>query len=141
LVLLLSASISSATADDGERYVLGRVRLTTEAARTHGCLLLGTVSDNSVKDLRRKVVRLGGDTAMISFGVEDLSMMYAQVFRCPAPATSAPLPPGTPPPPPGPPPPPPPGVSPPVPGAAPPASTPPPPSGAPPPPGPPPASR
>jgi hypothetical protein len=117
-VALLMGSASTVLAQDPERYVLGRVRLTTDPARTRGCALLGTVSDDSVKDLRRKIVRLGGDSALLTFGVEDLSMIYAQVFRCPpappaatppagTPAPPPPPPPGTPPPPPGPPPPPP----------------------------------
>jgi hypothetical protein len=118
-VALLSVSASTAFAQDPERYVLGRVRLTTDPARTRGCALIGTVSDDSVKDLRRKIVRLGGDSALLTFSVEDLSMIYAQVFRCPpapppppppagTPAPPLPPPPGAPPPPPGPPPPPPP---------------------------------
>jgi hypothetical protein len=114
--LLLVVLASPAGADDGERIVLARVRLTTEAAVVRGCTRLGAVSDDSIKDLRRKIVRAGGDTALIAFGVEDLSMVHAQVFRCPPPtppaASAPPLPappaPGVPPPPPGPPPPPPP---------------------------------
>jgi hypothetical protein len=113
LSLALGAPVPS-SADD-ERYAMTRLRLTTESARTKGCTLLGSVSDDSVKDLRRKILRMGGDTALLTFGIEDLSKMYAQVFRCPASAPAAPAapapppppPPGTPPPPPGPPPPPP----------------------------------
>jgi hypothetical protein len=84
---------------------MARLRLTTEPAMTRECTWLGSAKDDSVKDLRRKIVRAGGDTALLVFETEDLSMIYAQIFRCPPPAT---LPPDAPPPPPGPPPPPPP---------------------------------
>ena len=117
-ILLLAAPLSSAAAQDGERYAMSRLRLTTETSRTRGCTLIGAVSDTSIKDLRRKILRLGGDTALLTFGIEDLSKIYAQVFRCPSTAPPAappagqepppPPPPGTPPPPPGQPPPPPP---------------------------------
>jgi hypothetical protein len=104
-IVLVLVSASAAAAQDAERLAMARVRLTTDPAVTRPCTLLGSVSDDSVKDLRRKIARSGGDTALLVFGVEDMSMIYAQVFRCPPVAT---LPPGTPPPPPGPPPPPPP---------------------------------
>jgi hypothetical protein len=117
-LLLMLVVPPAPIADDGERYAMSRLRLTTESGRTKGCALLGSVSDDSVKDLRRKILRMGGDTALLTFGIEDLSKVYAQVFRCPAPASAPaapaapppppPPPPGTPPPPPGPPPPPPP---------------------------------
>jgi len=119
LLLLLAAALPAA-ADDGERIAMTRVRLTTDPALTRGCTRLGAVSDDAIKDLRRKIVRAGGDTALLAFGVEDLSMVHAQVFRCPPPPpppASAPAPPppppaprapGVPPPPSGPPPPPPP---------------------------------
>src|SRR5262245_3527755 len=105
-LLLALAPLSAAAVDDAERYAMSRLRLTTEAARTKGCQLVGSVSDDSVKDLRRKILRLGGDTALLTFGIEEPSKIYAQVYRCPSAATPAPAPPppGTPPPPPGPPP-------------------------------------
>jgi len=115
--LLLLASALPAGADDGERIAMARLRLTTDPALTRGCTRVGSVNDDSIKDLRRKIVRAGGDTALLAFGVEDLEMVYAQVFRCPPPAPpppasapappappAAPRPPGVPPPPPGPPP-------------------------------------
>lgn len=121
LVLVLAPLSSAVADDDGERYAMSRLRLTTEASRTRGCTLVGSVSDDSIKDLRRKILRLGGDTALLTFGIEDLSRIYAQAFRCPPPPPAAPpaaapappppppapRPPGVPPPPPGPPPPPP----------------------------------
>jgi hypothetical protein len=111
LVMLL-AWTSAADAQDAERLAMARVRLTTEPAVPLGCTQVGQVSDDSIKDLRRKIVRLGGDTALLTFGIEDMSVVYARVFRCPPPAASSPppppLPPGAPLPPAGPPPPPPP---------------------------------
>src|SRR6478672_5447590 len=72
------------------------------------CGRIGSAHDDSVKDLRRKIVKMGGNTALITFGgSEDLSMVYAEVFRCAGPPAAAPgaAPVGIPAPPPGPPPP------------------------------------
>ena len=118
VMVVLLATVSTAAAQDLERMAMARVRLTTDPAMTRGCTPLGSASDNSIKDLRRKIVRLGADTALLSFGIEDLSRVYAQVFRC---QSAGALPPGAPPPPPGSPPPPPPGSSPPPPSSGPPA--------------------
>jgi hypothetical protein len=103
--LLLLVPASTVWADDAERLAMTRVRLSTEPTAAAGCTLIGKVSDDSVKDLRRKVVKIGGNLAVLSFGPTDLSLIYAEVFRCTAPAAPAA---GVPPPPPGPPPPPPP---------------------------------
>jgi len=99
--------VSDAWADHAEEVALARVRLTTEPVLATGCTRLGLVSDDSVKDLRRKIVRAGGNTGVLSFAVDDLSTIHAEVFRCPS--TAARL--GIPPPPAGMPPPPPPGPS------------------------------
>jgi hypothetical protein len=118
-LLTLSAPLASgARAQDLEKIAMARVRLTTDAGLTHGCGRVGSAHDDSIKDLRRKIVKMGGNTALLSFGgSEDLSTVYAEVFRCTGPPAGAPgtapariptPPPGTPPPPPGPPPPPPP---------------------------------
>ena len=64
---------------------MARLRLTTDPAQTRGCTRMGAVNDDSVKDLRRKIVRAGGNTALVIFGVEDMSRIYAEVFRCPTP--------------------------------------------------------
>jgi hypothetical protein len=101
--VLLAGAASAAVAQD-DRAGLARVRLTTDPRVPVGCTRIGLVRDDSIKDLRRKVVKAGGDTALLSFPVEDLERIDAQVFRCPPHATSSPIPP----PPPGPPPPPPP---------------------------------
>jgi hypothetical protein len=114
LLLLTAPLAGSAGAQDPERIAMARVRLTTEPGLAQGCSRVGTARDTDLKDLRRKIVRMGGNTALMAFGgTEDLSMIYAEVFRCvDAPAAA----PGTtparnPPPPPGPPPPPPPAPS------------------------------
>ena len=89
-----------AWADDAEKAAMARVGLTSDAGLVRGCAPLGRVQDDSVKDLRRKIVRLGGDTAVVTFGLEDI---YAEVYRCPtahAPSVIPPPPAGTPPPPP-----------------------------------------
>jgi hypothetical protein len=104
VAVALVALAGTAEAQRSERDVLGRVALTTDVTLVQGCTLLGRVRDDEVKDLRRKVVRLGGDTAVVAFGYDDI---HADVYRCPAAppspprATDAPPPPaGTPPPPP-----------------------------------------
>jgi hypothetical protein len=103
LTVALMLASTPASAQD-ERAAMERVRLTTDPRVPVGCTRIGLVRDDSVKDLRRKVVKAGGDTALLSFPADNLSMIDAQVFRCPPQAT----PPRIPPPPPGPPPPPPP---------------------------------
>ncbi len=118
IALALVVSAMPAAADDPETMAMRRVRLTTDPATVKGCARIGGVSDDSVKDLRKKIVRAGGDAAVLTFGITDMELIHAEVFRCPAPAAPAqpkappkPLPPGVPPPPAGTPPPPPPGPS------------------------------
>ncbi|HEY7519051.1 MAG TPA: hypothetical protein VIE36_12225 [Methylomirabilota bacterium] len=101
--VVVVAATSAASAQD-DRSALGRIRLTTDPTVPVGCTRIGLVRDDSVKDLRRKVLKAGGDTALLSFPPDDLEKIDAQVFRCP-PHT---MPSHIPPPPPGPPPPPPP---------------------------------
>jgi hypothetical protein len=111
-LLLVAAPLTGpAAAQDLEKIAMARVRLTTEPALTQGCSRVGSARDDSIKDLRRKVVKMGGNTALIAFGgTEDLSVVFAEVFRCADPPAVAPgtAPARVPPPPPGPPPPPPP---------------------------------
>ena len=111
LMALGAPPATRADAQDTERIAMARVRLTTDPGLTRGCGRIGSAHDDSVKDLRRKIVKMGGNTALITFGgSEDLSMVYAEVFRCAGPPAAAPgtAPVGIPAPPPGPPPPPPP---------------------------------
>jgi hypothetical protein len=93
--LLVLVSTLPAAAQD-ERVAIALVRLTTDPKVPIGCTRIGLVRDNSIKDLRRKVVKAGGDTALLSFPVDDLEKIDAQVFRCPR----IPPPPAGPPPPP-----------------------------------------
>ena len=93
-VLLVLLTTSMATAQDDTRLAMARVRLTTDPKVPVGCTTLGMVADDSMEDLRRKVVRLGGDTALLSFPVERLAQINAVVFRCaPAAAAGPPAPP------------------------------------------------
>jgi hypothetical protein len=115
MAAFLLAGAGAASADD-ERHAMGQVRLTTEPAHAQGCTRIGSMRDDSVRDLRRKIVRAGGNAAVISFRPEEVSAIYADVYRCggggapaaggPPPVPRAPSAPGTPPPPPPPPPPP-----------------------------------
>jgi hypothetical protein len=111
LLTTIAPLAGPAGAQDPERIAMSRVRLTTDAAVTKACTRVGIARDDSIKDLRRKIIKMGGDTAYLTFGgLEDLSVVYAEVFRCPPPPAAAPgtAPARVPPPPPGPPPPPPP---------------------------------
>jgi len=85
-IVLLAAP--AAFAQNATRMAMARVRLTTDPKVPVGCTTLGTIDDTSVKDLRRKVIRLGGDTALLSFPPDDLERMNAVVFRCPASAAA-----------------------------------------------------
>lgn len=104
LAALAVALATPASAQDPARAAADRIAFTTDATLTTGCTLLGRVKDDEVKDLRRKIARLGGDTAVVAFGHEDI---IADVYRCPV-ARVPSLPPNAPPPPAGAPPPPPP---------------------------------
>jgi hypothetical protein len=102
-LLLTSLSVASsivpgtATGDDGENLAMARVRLSTEAFVAKGCTRIGAVSDDRVKDLRKKIVREGGDTAILTFSTDNMSTILAEVYRCPSPRSAAPK--TTPPPP------------------------------------------
>ena len=93
-----------AWAEEAERRAMAQVLLSTEASLLSGCTRIGLASDDSVKDLRRKIVRAGGNAAVLSFDTDDLSRIQAEVFRCTATArapSNIPAPPaGAPPPPP-----------------------------------------
>ena len=41
------------------------VRLTTEPDAVQSCEFLGTVDDDEIKDLRKKIIRAGGDTGLL----------------------------------------------------------------------------
>jgi len=99
---VLLVSVSGAWAQDPERSSMAHLRLTTEPGLIAGCARVGAVSDDSIKDLRRKIVKAGGNAAVLSFEIEDMSIIHAEVYRCPATANA---PSRIPSPPPGPPPP------------------------------------
>lgn len=90
LLLLMVLLVGPAGAQD-ERMAMARVRLTTEPGLLQGCAPLGSARDDSIRDLRRKIVKMGGNTAHISFGgTADLAMIYAEIFRCGDPPAAAP---------------------------------------------------
>jgi hypothetical protein len=130
--LVVAASVSSAWAQDAEDFAMSQLRLSTDPSIAGGCARMARVTDDSLKDLRRKVVRAGGNTAVLSFTGDNLSMIIADVYRC---QPAARRPPNVPPPPAGAPPPPPPPSGSPAPSSRPAPS---PPAGSPPPPPPPP---
>jgi hypothetical protein len=134
MTVMLAASVASAWAQDAENFAMSQLRLSTDPSIAGGCARMARVTDDSLKDLRRKVVRAGGNTAVLSFTGDDLSMIIADVYRC---QPAARRPPNVPPPPLGSPPPPPPPSGTPGPSQGP-TPPPPPPAGAPPPPPPPP---
>lgn len=68
--------------EEAEKRAMAQVRLSTESALLSGCTRLGVVTDDSVRDMRRKIVRAGGNTAIVSFPVDNLKMMQADVYRC-----------------------------------------------------------
>jgi len=129
--LVVAASVSSAWAQDAEDFAMSQLRLSTEPSIAGGCARMARVTDDSLKDLRRKVVRAGGNTAVLSFTGDNLSMIIADVYRC---QPAARRPPNVPPPPLGSPPPPPPPSNSPGPSPGPTQQPPPPPAGPPPPP-------
>ncbi|PYN38512.1 MAG: hypothetical protein DME01_01255 [Candidatus Rokuibacteriota bacterium] len=138
-LLLAAACVAPARAEDVEHFAMSHVRLSTDPAIASGCARVSRVTDDSLRDLRRKVVRSGGNTAVLSFSSDDLGMLLADVYRCTPPNPAARRPPNVPPPPAGAPPPPPPTSSSPPPPPA--GNPPPPPPGGSPPPPPPPPSR
>ena len=82
--------------DEQEHKAMAAVFLTTEPALVSGCNQIGVAGDDNVKDLRRKIVRGGGNAAVLTFRVDDLKMMAANVYKCPTAAAktqSAPTPP------------------------------------------------
>ena len=104
-ILLVTTFVSYAGADDRERNAMARVHLTTEGSLAVGCTPVGSVHDHSIKDIRQKIVKAGGNMGVLSFRNADMASIYADGFRCRRSAESAPPyvqvpPPGYPPPPP-----------------------------------------
>ncbi len=91
VLLLVASQAGPAAAQETEKIAMARVRLTTEPGLTQGCSRVGSTRDNSIRDLRRKIVKMGGNIAVLAFGgSEDLAMVYAEVFRCGDPPATAP---------------------------------------------------
>ncbi len=65
-----------------EKVAMFAVRLTTEPQVLAGCQRTGRVSDSSMEDLRKKIVRSGGNAALLTFDSDDLGRVYAEVHRC-----------------------------------------------------------
>jgi hypothetical protein len=86
LVVILSAIV---WADNVEKAMRARVVLTTDPKAVESCALVGTVSDDSLSDLRKKTVRAGADTGLLSFTSGD--EVVARIFRCPSPQSIAPV--------------------------------------------------
>jgi hypothetical protein len=92
--VLLSLAWTSYAAADAMDIAMGQLQLTTERSVTRGCTRITSVRDDSLKDLRKKIVRAGGDTALLTFSASELSYISAEVYRCAgAAAQSAPPPP------------------------------------------------
>ena len=79
---LVTLALPSTVLADAQDIAMARVRLTTDSSMTRGCTRLTSVRDDSLKDLRKKIVKAGGDTALLSFGQDDLSRISADVFQC-----------------------------------------------------------
>ncbi|HZP39499.1 MAG TPA: hypothetical protein VFE48_23715 [Methylomirabilota bacterium] len=58
------------------------VRLTTEPQVLAACQRTGRVSDHNMKDLRKKIVRSGGNAGLLAWDSDDLERVYAEVYRC-----------------------------------------------------------
>jgi hypothetical protein len=75
-----------------DKQTLLRVLLATDARQVAACERLGVVSDTSPEDLRKKIIRLGGDAGLVTFDPADPDRMNAEVYRCQKVATPAPTP-------------------------------------------------
>jgi hypothetical protein len=111
VALALVGIVSTAGAQDAVYRTTTRLQLVTDPALTRGCVPLAVASDDSIRELRNKIVGAGGNTALLTLSIDEPPEIRAQIFRCPAPIMSPPTP-GAPQ---SPPPPPPPGVPPPPP--------------------------
>lgn len=74
-----------------------RVRITTDPALAHGCVFVGTVTDDRMEDLQGKAARLGGNLAVVTmqtesargrgsaygFGFRYVTYTTASIYRCP----------------------------------------------------------
>ncbi len=65
-----------------EKVAMFAVRLTTEPQVLTACQRTGRVSDGNMEDLRKKIVRSGGNAGLLSWDSDDLERVYADVYRC-----------------------------------------------------------
>jgi hypothetical protein len=79
IVLLAGPAFGQSAA---EKAAMFAVRLTTEASVLADCERTGRVSDDSIEDLRKKIVRTGGNAALLMFDTDDLEKVHAEVHRC-----------------------------------------------------------
>lgn len=80
---LVLAAHAPAFGDAAEKAAILGLRLTTEPDRLTDCQTIGRVSDDEIEDLRKKIVRSGGNAALITFDQHDLDKVHAEVYRCP----------------------------------------------------------
>jgi hypothetical protein len=89
-IVVLVASTPSVWGQALERQTLLRVLLATDARQVATCQRLGVVSDTSPEDLRKKILRGGGDAGLVTFDAMDPDKMNAEVYRCQKPVALAP---------------------------------------------------
>src|SRR5215470_5302773 len=75
-----------------ERARAARVRIVKDADAVRGCEAIGLVTDDDIQDLQRKVLRMGGDTALVvthsqaarggGGGFGSSTYTTAEVYRC-----------------------------------------------------------
>jgi hypothetical protein len=69
-------------ASSAEKAAMFAVRLTTESGVLAGCERVGRVRDSSMEDLRKKIIRSGGNSGHITFDSDNLERIHADVYRC-----------------------------------------------------------
>jgi hypothetical protein len=63
---LIVAGCASAAARDEEKARAARVRIVANPETVNGCQPLGSVTDDDIPDLQRKVLRMGGDIGLVT---------------------------------------------------------------------------
>lgn len=82
-VLLVLLSMDHALGQSAaEKVAMLALRLTTEASVLQGCEETVRVSDSDMEDLRKKIVRSGGNAALLTFDTHDMEVIHADVYRC-----------------------------------------------------------
>src|SRR5262249_43524982 len=86
VLLLVAAGFSQAGAEDVEHFAMSHVRLSTDPRIASGCARVSRVTDDSLRDLRRKGGRSGGHTPGLSVSTHDLGVVLPGVHRGPPPS-------------------------------------------------------